>query len=64
MIPSSCENVTVTGRHLSGALNALPYAEIYHDPGEEQAKGQVPLDGAWLADAFREMQYFAPAENS
>jgi hypothetical protein len=42
--------------HLSGPLDALPDAEVAHDPHEQQSAGQLPPDGANVLDALGDLE--------
>jgi len=42
--------------HLSGPLDALPDAEVAHDPHEQQSAGQLPPDRANVLDALGDLE--------
>lgn len=48
--------------YLSCGFDPLPDAEVAHDPGYEQAQGQVPVEGAHVVDAGGNPQRSPPAE--
>ena len=47
--------------HLSGSFNSFPYAEVDDHPGQQEAEGKVPLDGAHVVDTRGDLQDLSPA---
>ena len=50
--------------HLSGALDALPDAEVDDAPGQQEACGQVPTQAAYLLDPCRDVQHTTPTTHA
>lgn len=48
--------------HLSCGLHPLPYAEVAHDPGNEQTQGQVPVQRAHLVNTRGNPECSSPVE--
>lgn len=46
--------------HLACGLDALPDAEIADDPGEQEAQGQLPAQGAQVVDTRGDAQNSSP----
>lgn len=60
LLPSLCSLPYPSKRrllpYLSSPFDSLPDAEVTEDPSQEESQGQLPADGAWVINAFGNLQ--------